>query len=190
MWTVLLLIASNVFMTIAWYGHLRFKSTALWKVILISWAIALAEYCLQVPANRIGHGRFSAYQLKIIQEVITLSVFIVFALVYLHETVRWNYLVSFVLICGAVYFAFLPSGKASQDEAAVESQRVLSADMRVTARLSVAALAPRNPYSPRPQPSSFVAPVGRTESTAAHDALGRERHPRPHAAEGAPGKGA
>lgn len=107
--TVLLLIGSNLFMTIAWYGHLKFKSTALWKVILASWLIALFEYCLQVPANRLGHGRFTAYQLKIIQEVITLTVFIGFALVYLHEAPRWNYMISFLLVCGAVYFAFLPS---------------------------------------------------------------------------------
>ncbi|MGD0091416.1 MAG: DMT family protein [Planctomycetota bacterium] len=108
MLTVLLLIGSNVFMTIAWYGHLKFKSTALWKVILASWLIALLEYCLQVPANRIGHGRFTAYQLKIMQEVITLCVFIGFAMLYLKETPRWNYFISFVLISGAVYFAFLP----------------------------------------------------------------------------------
>lgn len=106
--TVLLLIGSNVFMTIAWYGHLKYKNVALWKVILVSWLIALLEYCLQVPANRWGHGRFTAYQLKIIQEVITLSVFMGFALLYLQEQPRWNYLVSFLLICGAVYFAFLP----------------------------------------------------------------------------------
>ncbi|HEY3321737.1 MAG TPA: DMT family protein [Planctomycetota bacterium] len=111
MTTVLLLIASNVFMTFAWYGHLKFKEVDLWKVILVSWFIAFFEYCLQVPANRWGHGRFSGYQLKIIQETITLSVFIVFALAYLGEKPRWNYLVSFLFVVGAVYFAFLPTGE-------------------------------------------------------------------------------
>jgi uncharacterized protein len=107
--TVLLLIASNVFMTAAWYGHLKFKGATMWQAILVSWLIAFFEYCLQVPANRLGYGKYSAYQLKIIQEVITLSVFIVFALVYLHEKPRWNYVISFLLIGGAVYFAFLPT---------------------------------------------------------------------------------
>jgi uncharacterized protein (DUF486 family) len=106
--TVLLLVASNVFMTAAWYGHLRFRGVALWKVILASWGIAFFEYCLQVPANRWGYGRFSAYQLKLIQEVITLVVFMGFSLVWLGEAPRWNYLVAFALIIAAVGFAFLP----------------------------------------------------------------------------------
>jgi uncharacterized protein (DUF486 family) len=106
--TILLLLASNVFMTIAWYGHLRYRGVALWKVILISWGIAFFEYCLQVPANRWGYGRFSAYQLKIIQEVITLGVFMIFAAIGLREPPRWNYLVAFGLILAAVGFAFLP----------------------------------------------------------------------------------
>jgi len=109
--TVLLLIASNCFMTAAWYGHLRFRHVALWKVILLAWGIAFFEYCLQVPANRIGYGMFSATQLKIIQEVITLVIFVGFAAVYLKELPRWNHLVAFALIVGAVYFAFL-SGPA------------------------------------------------------------------------------
>jgi hypothetical protein len=104
--TILLLIGSNLFMTFAWYGHLRFKATDLWKVILVSWLIALPEYCLQVPANRIGYGTFSAFQLKILQEVITIVVFVGFAMFWLGEPFRWNYLVSFLLILGAVYFAF------------------------------------------------------------------------------------
>lgn len=108
--TVGLLIASNLFMTAAWYGHLKHKDVALWKVILVSWGIAFFEYCLQVPANRIGYGRFTGFQLKIIQEVITLVVFIGFAVLYLHEPPRWNYLVSFLLVLAAVYFAFLPAG--------------------------------------------------------------------------------
>jgi uncharacterized protein len=106
--TVLLLIASNVFMTIAWYGHLKYKSAALWKVVIVSWLIAFFEYCLQVPANRWGHGRFSAAQLKIIQEVITLVVFAGFSVLYLGESLRWNHVVAFALIVGAVGFAFLP----------------------------------------------------------------------------------
>jgi len=104
--TILLLSVSNIFMTFAWYGHLKFKDSALWKVILISWGIALAEYCFQVPANRIGHAQFTAAQLKTIQEVITLVVFAVFSVVYLKEAFKWNYLVGFILILGAVFFVF------------------------------------------------------------------------------------
>jgi hypothetical protein len=106
MQTILLLIASNVFMTIAWYGHLKYKNEALWKVIFASWGIAFFEYCLQVPANRIGHGMFTAAQLKIMQEVITLVVFAGFSVVYLKEEIKWNYIVSFGFILGAVFFAF------------------------------------------------------------------------------------
>jgi uncharacterized protein (DUF486 family) len=105
--TVLLLIASNVFMTVAWYGHLKYKHTSLVLVVLISWMIALPEYALQVPANRLGHGTFSAAQLKVIQEVISLSVFAVFSVAYLGEPLRWNYLVAFALIALAVFFALL-----------------------------------------------------------------------------------
>jgi hypothetical protein len=104
--TIALLLVSNVFMTAAWYGHLRFKNTALWKVVLVSWLIALVEYCFQVPANRIGHYQFSAAQLKTIQEVITLVVFSVFSIYYLHEPLRWNYVVGFLMIIGAVFFIF------------------------------------------------------------------------------------
>ncbi len=105
--TIVLLTVSNLFMTIAWYGHLRFKDVALWKVILISWLIAFAEYCFQVPANRWGHGQqFNAAQLKTLQEVITLVVFSGFSVVYLREPMRWNYLVGFSLIVAAVFFVF------------------------------------------------------------------------------------
>jgi hypothetical protein len=104
--TVLLLLASNVFMTFAWYGHLKFKTVPLWKAVLVSWLIAFLEYCFQVPANRFGYGQFTASQLKIIQEVITLVVFAVFSIFYLGENLRWNTLASFVCILGAVYFAF------------------------------------------------------------------------------------
>ena len=103
---ILLLTISNVFMTFAWYGHLKFKSTALWVVILVSWGIALFEYCFQVPANRIGHEYFNAAQLKTIQEVITLIVFSVFSIMYLKEEFRWNYLVGFFFIILAVFFIF------------------------------------------------------------------------------------
>ena len=103
---ILLLTISNVFMTFAWYGHLKFKSTALWIVVLISWGIALLEYCFQVPANRIGHEYFNAAQLKTIQEVITLIVFSVFSVMYLKEEFRWNYIVGFLFIILAVFFIF------------------------------------------------------------------------------------
>src|SRR3954465_15443734 len=107
--TVLLLLASNVFMTAAWYGHLRFRGVALWKVVLVSWGIAFFEYCLQVPANRLGYGTFSAYQLKVVQEVITLVVFMAFSAVWLGGAPRWDTVVAFVLILAAVGFAFMPS---------------------------------------------------------------------------------
>lgn len=106
MLTILLLIVSNTFMTLAWYGHLKYRNTPLIAAILVSWLIALAEYCFQVPANRIGYGEFSGYQLKIIQEIITLIVFAVFAYLYLGEPPRWNYVLSFICILGAVGFAF------------------------------------------------------------------------------------
>ena len=106
MWTIILLTVSNVFMTFAWYGHLKFKHWPLWLVIPIAWGIAFFEYCFQVPANRMGHGQFSAAQLKTIQEVITLVVFGVFSLAYLNEPFRWNYAVAFVLIIAAVFFMF------------------------------------------------------------------------------------
>jgi hypothetical protein len=103
---ILLLTISNVFMTFAWYGHLKFKNTAIWIVILVSWGIAFLEYCFQVPANRIGHEFFSAAQLKTIQEVITLVVFSIFSVLYLKEEFRWNYLVGFIFIIFAVFFIF------------------------------------------------------------------------------------
>lgn len=118
--TVLLLIASNVFMTAAWYGHLRFKDVALWKVILVSWGIAFVEYCLQVPANRYGHGTFSAFQLKLMQEVITLVVFCGFAIFFLKETPKWNHAVAGLFLVGAVVFAFwggVPSREQRLDAA-------------------------------------------------------------------------
>ncbi len=105
--TTLLLFASNVFMTLAWYGHLRFKGAALWVAILGSWFLALPEYALQVPANRLGYqSSMSAYQLKVLQEGITLTVFMVFAAVALGETPGWRQLISFGLIFLAVIIAF------------------------------------------------------------------------------------
>ncbi len=106
MHTIALLTVSNIFMTIAWYGHLKFKDSPLWKVTVVSWAIAFVEYCFQVPANRIGHYEFTAAQLKTIQEVITLVVFCVFSVVYLKEELKWNYLVGFALMIGAVFLIF------------------------------------------------------------------------------------
>lgn len=104
--TILLLVISNVFMTFAWYGHLKYKHAPLFAVIVLSWLIAFFEYCFQVPANRMGHGVFTATQLKVIQEVITLVVFAVFSILYLKEDFKWNYLVGFCLMIGAVFFIF------------------------------------------------------------------------------------
>ena len=106
MQTIILLTISNIFMTIAWYGHLKYKHTSVFKVIVISWLIAFLEYCFQVPANRIGHYQFSAAQLKTIQEVITLIIFCIFSVVYLKEDLKWNYLVGFAMIIGATFFIF------------------------------------------------------------------------------------
>ena len=105
-WPIALLIVSNIFMTAAWYGHLKFRSSALWKVIIISWLIAFVEYCFQVPANRIGSYQFSTAQLKTIQEVITLVVFCGFSVLYLKEELKWNYLVGFGFMIVAVFFVF------------------------------------------------------------------------------------
>lgn len=104
--TILLLLVSNTFMTFAWYGHLRHRKAPLVAAILVSWLIALGEYCFQVPANRLGYGTFTGYQLKIIQEVITLVVFVVFAYAYLGEPLKWNYAAAFAFLAGAVICAF------------------------------------------------------------------------------------
>jgi uncharacterized protein (DUF486 family) len=106
MQTIVLLTISNIFMTFAWYGHLKFKEVTIWKVILISWLIAFVEYCFQVPANRYGSNQFSAAQLKTIQEVISLSVFAVFSVLYLGEEIKWNYILGFIFIIFAVFFVF------------------------------------------------------------------------------------
>jgi uncharacterized protein len=104
--TIGLLIASNIFMTFAWYGHLKYKSASLVLVILASWLIALPEYALQVPANRLGHGHFSAAELKTMQEVITLTVFAVFSVFYLKEPLTWNHAIGFAFIALGAFFIF------------------------------------------------------------------------------------
>lgn len=104
--TIGLLVASNVFMTFAWYGHLKFKTAPLLTVILVSWGIAFFEYLLQVPANRIGHGHYSAAELKTIQEIITLTVFAVFSVLYLKEPLAWNHLLGFAFIAAGGFFIF------------------------------------------------------------------------------------
>ena len=105
---IVLLTISNIFMTFAWYGHLKFKTQSLWLVIFASWGIAFLEYCFMVPANRWGHTHYSAIQLKIIQEVITLLIFSGFVIVYLGEKMRWNHIAAFLCIIAAVGFTFLP----------------------------------------------------------------------------------
>ena len=104
--TILLLTISNVFMTFAWYGHLKYREVPLYKVIIVSWGIAFFEYCFQVPANRIGSYEFTVAQLKTIQEVITLTVFAVFSMLYFHEGLKWNYFVGFALVVAAVFVIF------------------------------------------------------------------------------------
>ena len=104
--TIALLTVSNIFMTVAWYGHLKYREVPLYKVVIVSWLIAFFEYCFQVPANRIGSYEFSAAQLKTIQEVITLTVFAVFSVVYLRQPMRWNYVAGFALIVAAVAVIF------------------------------------------------------------------------------------
>jgi uncharacterized protein len=106
MTTVILLTISNIFMTFAWYGHLKHRQAVLWQVILVSWGIAFFEYCFQVPANRIGSDSFTTAQLKIIQEVITLIVFSFFSVLYLKEPLKWNYVAGFVCMALAVFFIF------------------------------------------------------------------------------------
>jgi uncharacterized protein (DUF486 family) len=127
MWTVLLLILSNVFMTFAWYGHLKFRSAPLVVTILASWLIALPEYALQVPANRLGYFRFSAAQLKILQEAISITVFLVFSVLYLHEWPTWRSGLAFVLIFAAVVLVATSDGGRLQGHdptAATEPNRL------------------------------------------------------------------
>ena len=126
-----MLIASNVFIMFAWYGHLKYTSAALWIAILASWLIAFFEYCLQVPANRIGHREYPVAQLKIMQEAITLVVFCGFSILFLRESLKWNYLVAFACVFAAVFFAFLdqwqpdlPHEDVSANQPDVETSRV------------------------------------------------------------------
>ena len=123
--TVLLLIASNAFMTLAWYGHLKFPRTALVGTILISWLIALPEYALQVPANRFGYGPFTAAELKILQEAISITVFVIFSYFYLKESPTWRTGLAFLLIFLAVLLVVQPSasGKPSHVHAATAAER-------------------------------------------------------------------
>jgi|SRR6516225_9006607 uncharacterized protein (DUF486 family) len=109
--TVLLLVLSNAFMTVAWYGHLRYRSAPLILTILASWLIALPEYMLQVPANRIGYSQFTAAQLKVFQEVISISVFVIFSFFYLREAPTWRTALAFLLIAGAVFLVVQPSSE-------------------------------------------------------------------------------
>ncbi|MEA5501602.1 DMT family protein [Halotia wernerae UHCC 0503] len=106
MLTIALLICSNIFMTFAWYGHLKFPNAPLWQVVLISWGIAFFEYLLMVPANRWGYGQFTGAQLKTIQEIVTLTVFAGFAVFWLGETLKWNHLAAFGCLVGAAFFMF------------------------------------------------------------------------------------
>lgn len=106
MLAIILLTISNIFMTFAWYGHLKYKNSPIWIVIVISWLIAFIEYCFQVPANRIGSYQFSTAQLKTIQEIITLIVFCLFSIFYLKEELKWNYLIGFFFIICACFFIF------------------------------------------------------------------------------------
>ena len=115
--TVVLLTFSNIFMTFAWYGHLRYRDSALWKAVLASWLIAFVEYCFQVPANRLGYGHFTATQLKVIQEVVSLSVFAVFAFFYLNETPTWRTGLAFLMVVGAVVLVRGESGKGEHGDA-------------------------------------------------------------------------
>jgi uncharacterized protein (DUF486 family) len=103
---ILLLIGSNLFMTFAWYGHLKFTSAPLWIAVMASWGIALVEYWMAVPANRIGYGTYTAAELKAIQEVISITVFVGFAVLYLREPLTWNHAVGFMLIALGAYFIF------------------------------------------------------------------------------------
>jgi uncharacterized protein (DUF486 family) len=121
MLTVILLTISNVFMTFAWYGHLKHKESSLILAILVSWGIAFFEYCFQVPANRWGSSQFSAVQLKVIQEVITLIVFSIFAVTYLNEKLAWNHFVGFALIVAAVFFVRMDIAPKNVADAKVSS---------------------------------------------------------------------
>lgn len=126
--SIVLLLISNVFMTIAWYGHLKFRTHPIFLVIVVSWLIAFFEYCFQVPANRIGSYAFTTAQLKVIQEVITLLVFAGFSVFYLKEQLHWNHAVAFFMVIGAVFFVFYGGQTNSEDK----STRIESSDIKST----------------------------------------------------------
>jgi uncharacterized protein (DUF486 family) len=121
---ILLLLGSNVFMTFAWYGHLKFKDRALWIVILLSWGIAFFEYCLAVPANRIGSAAYSAAQLKAVQEVVTLSVFALFSVLYLGQRITVNHVIGFALIAAGAFFVFRSPVQIEDGARSYRSQKV------------------------------------------------------------------
>jgi uncharacterized protein (DUF486 family) len=131
MLTIFLLLISNIFMTFAWYGHLKHKTAPIVLTILVSWGIAFFEYCFQVPANRIGSGSFTTAQLKVIQEVITLVVFSVFSILYLRESLKWNYIAGFACILLAVFFVFYDFSKGSGGASkSADERRADSASIR------------------------------------------------------------
>ncbi len=127
---IVLLIASNVFMTFAWYGHLKFKSAPLWVVVLVSWGIAFFEYCLMVPANRWGHGTYSATQLKIMQEVITILVFSAFAVFFLGEKLKWNHFAAFACVIAAVFFVRLETSEGHPPAPATLNSQLSTPDSK------------------------------------------------------------
>lgn len=160
--TVMLLTVSNIFMTFAWYGHLRFKSAPLWEAILVSWLIAFLEYCFQVPANRLGSMEFSAAQLKILQEVITLVVFSGFSVLYLKQQFSWNYLAAFGCILGAVYFVFAHGPGAAVDKAKIEeterSEKIAQISLKQPRKHSGNQTTPTTPTTPTTQSPSPNSP--------------------------------
>ncbi len=125
---IVLLVCSNVFMTFAWYGHLKHKNVPLWTAIFASWGIAFFEYCLMVPANRYGHSSYSATELKIIQEVVTLVVFSGFVFFFLGEKLKWNHFAAFLCILAAVAFTFLPGSFSAKAETASISDSKTTTD--------------------------------------------------------------
>ena len=130
MYTVILLVISNLFMTLAWYGHLKVSGKSMSLLILMSWGIALLEYVFQVPANRLGVSRyhFTVVQLKILQECITLAVFSVMAYFMFGQLIKWNHIVSYALVIAAVYFAFLKTGNAADDKAPAAGYEIRHAE--------------------------------------------------------------
>jgi uncharacterized protein (DUF486 family) len=133
MLTIVLLTISNIFMTFAWYGHLKHKSAPLVLTIVVSWGIAFFEYCFQVPANRYGSRMFTTAQLKVIQEVTTLAVFCGFSVVYLKEALKWNYVVGFACVLLAVFFVFHDFSKSSSTQQANDERRADSSTVRSAA---------------------------------------------------------